>query len=99
MKSDNTQRKYKIDYLACPIYEEPNMTGSPERNMLMAVLERAILDYVGNDQKDVQAAEHWIFAPRDNEDFEPFSFAWVCSELDLEPNSIEKIIQEMPKRG
>ena len=77
----------------------PRERGTPERNLLMATLERAILDYVGNHKAEVQAAEDWIFA--DTDTYKPvlFSFAWVCEQLDLEPRKIAQIIRDMPKRG
>jgi hypothetical protein len=81
------------------IFDEPNHTGSPERMLLLAVLERAILDFVGNDSKEAQLAEEWIFAPSLADNAEPFSFPWICRELDLSPSSVSKIIRAMPKRG
>ena len=77
----------------------PRERGTPERNLVMATLERAILDYVGNHSAEVKAAEEWIFA--DTENFKPvlFSFAWVCEQLDLDPQKIAQIIKDMPKRG
>ena len=94
-----------IDVDGDAIYQEPNFTGSPERNLLMAMLERAILDYVGNETKESLKAEEWLFGETFNENskfktqFEHFSFAWVCHELDLDPFHISNIIKSMPKRG
>lgn len=77
----------------------PNMTGTPERRLLLAILERAILDYVGNDVREFEHAEQWLFgdAPRTNLDH--FSFQWVCEQLDLDPARISKKIRSMPRRG
>ena len=66
---------------------------------MLAILERAILDFVGNDKKDIEEAQEWIFAPRNNNDYPPFTFGWVCDGLDLDPDQIEGIIYKMPKRG
>lgn len=89
-----------IDADAHILYGPPNMTGSPERRLLLAILERAILDYVGNDQKEVDEAEAWIF---DSDTINPrkdnFSFDWVCEELDLCPSQVTHAIKTMPKRG
>lgn len=52
----------EIDVDGYNLFDYPNESGSPDRNLLMAILERAILDYVGNDAKELQDAEHWIFA-------------------------------------
>ena len=83
------------------LYESPNPTGSPERLLLLAVLERAILDFVGNDTREAEAASSWLF---DDDDAEsptnaPFSFAWVCRELDLNPAGVSEMVRAMPKRG
>lgn len=81
------------------LFEVPNLTGSPERRLLLAVLERAILDYVGNDKREVEAAEQWLFGELSEPTLEEFSFPWLCEELDLDMHSIAKMIYEMPKRG
>ncbi len=89
---------FNVDVDSFNLLPTPNLTGSPERRLLLAVLERAILDYVGNDRREVKAAEDWIFG--DSEEFEDqFSFAWVCKQLDLEPQFVSKTIRAMPKRG
>ena len=81
------------------LFEVPNPTGSPERRLLLAVLERAILDYVGNDSKEVAEAEEWIFSEIDDPSFTAYSFPWICQELDLDVATIAKSIEAMPKRG
>ena len=50
-----------LDVDANETFGEPNLTGTPERNLLLAILERAILDFVGNNEKEVSLAEDWIF--------------------------------------
>lgn len=79
------------------MFSPVNEKGTPERNLLMGILERAILDFVGNEPKEVEAANEWIFEC--NNSMEHFSFPWVCTELDLDPVRISRIIKEMPKRG
>ena len=81
------------------LFEPYNERGSPERLLLLAILERAILDYVGNDAKELDQATTWIFGADDELSAEPFSFAWVCKELDLDPLRVAKMIEAMPKRG
>lgn len=78
------------------LFDAPNMTGTPERRLILAVLERAILDYVGNDTKEVSEAEQWF---SDKESTFEFSFGWVCQQLDLDAPRIANIVQQMPKRG
>ncbi len=75
------------------------MTGTPERRLLLAVLERAVLDYVGNDEREMEAAEAWLFEDLNNQQSGEFSFTWICRELDLDVKRIAQKITEMPKRG
>ena len=88
-----------VDSEMASIFEAPNLTGTPERRLLMAILERALLDYVGNDSREVEEAEEWIFVDRVEPDAAPFSFPWLCSELDLDTDSIRGKIRDMPRRG
>lgn len=97
--SNNSAPNVDID--AHEVFGSPNLTGTPERNLLMATLERAILDYVGNQEAEATAAEEWIFADGGKGSYtnDLFTFAWVCEHLDLEPERIAAIIHDMPKRG
>lgn len=79
-------------------YDAPNATGSPERRLLLAMLERAILDYVGNDPREIQGSSDWLFGD-DGDSGREFSFDWVCEQLDLDPKTIADCIHAMPKRG
>ena len=95
--SNNASKRAFLNFES-PLNSTPNHTGSPERNLMMAVLERSILDYVGNKASDIQSAKEWIFSEA-HEPQEKFSFAWICSELDLDPKRIAEAIKAMPKRG
>ncbi|MCB0331232.1 MAG: hypothetical protein KDD70_16295 [Bdellovibrionales bacterium] len=104
-----------FDVDALEIFGGESERGTPERNLLMAILERAILDFVGNDQKEVGQAEEWLFEDDKsaNEDevidaadfdsasygYTPFSFSWVCQQLDLDRSFVAETIKAMPKRG
>ena len=81
------------------IVGQPNMTGTPERRLLLAILERAILDFVGNDERELEQAQEWLFSPKKNAKVEQFSFEWVCEQLDLDPKRIAEKIRAMPRRG
>ena len=81
------------------VFEERNLTGTSERNLLMAILERAIIDYVGNSRKEANDAEEWMFGEGSDSLYIDFSFAWVCHQLDLDPQHIAKLVLAMPKRG
>lgn len=91
--------------LAAPGEEEfellnvPNHTGTPERRLILAVLERAILDFVGNDIRESSEAEQWLTESHVDGTAPEFSFEWVCQQLDLDLDSIRDVILRMPKRG
>lgn len=89
-----------IDSDSAGAFDAPNGTGSPERRLLLAILERAILDYVGNDEREMREAEEWLFGwEDDSEDDDSFSFVWLCKELDLSARDISEKIRSMPRRG
>lgn len=81
------------------VFGAPNMTGTPERRLLLAILERAILDYVGNDPREVIEAEEWLFGEGEHYGKSQFSFPWLCEQLDLDHARIARHIKAMPRRG
>ncbi len=61
-----------------------------ERNLLAAVLARAICDAFGTahcERHVVRSARQWLFGKLEPK--EPFSFAWVCIHLDLDPLGLQ----------
>jgi hypothetical protein len=66
----------------------------PERNLLAAVLARAICDAFGTahcDRHEVRSARQWLFGmltPKIS-----FSFAWVALHLDLDPISLQETLR------
>jgi hypothetical protein len=81
------------------LFGAPNQTGSPERRLLLAILERAILDYVGNDMREVVEAQEWLFDDHATPGRSHFSFQWICEQLDLDHRHIADKIKAMPRRG
>ena len=80
-----------------PEREEDNEAASPvkpERNLLAAVLARAICDAFGSahcERHVVRSARQWLFgrlAPKNS-----FSFAWVCLHLDLDPLGLQDCLR------
>ena len=62
----------------------------PERNLLAAVLARAICDAFGSAQCDrhvVRSARQWLFGALTPK--RAFSFAWVAQHLDLDPIALQ----------
>ncbi len=81
------------------MFETPNLTGTPERRLLLAILERAMLDYVGNEDREVEEATEWIFGEYGSAPYDEFSFPWICEALDLDTKEILQRIKAMPRRG
>ena len=67
-----------------PEHETP-VNHAPERRLLAAMLERAILDLRCNTdltkQNDARESLLWMETPG----LSPFSFEWICLELGLDP--------------
>lgn len=66
----------------------------PERNLLAAVLARAICDAFGTAQCErhvVRSARQWLFGKLTPK--QPFSFAWVALHLDLDPVSLQESLR------
>lgn len=93
-----TQGLPEIDSDAYAVFNIPNLTGTPERRLLLAIVERSILDLVGNDTRESENAAGWLFDD-DDDSGSHFSFAWICQELDLDLCDIREKIKNMPKRG
>jgi len=77
--------------------EDDNETNSPvkpERNLLAAVLARAICDAFGTahcERHVVRSARQWLFGKLNLT--ETFSFAWVALHLDLDPVSLQESLR------
>ena len=76
--------------------EDPNspMAGVPERALLAAVLERAILDATGNvtghdDKSDARRdATNWLSNWTEADTETRFTFPWICQHLDVCPHRV-----------
>ena len=78
--------------------EDSNSVASkgvkPERNLLSAVLARAICDAFGSAQCDrhvVRSARQWLFGALTPT--RAFSFAWVAQHLDLDPVALQHTLK------
>jgi hypothetical protein len=72
---------------------------TPERELLIAVLDRAVLDFCGREGELHEKAKEWIFGEIDIESSESFSFSTICEHLGLDPSALRKRILclEIPK--
>lgn len=69
----------------------------PERNLLVAMVERALLDYFGNQALEKAEAANWLFG--DPKPDQPFSFHWVCGQLDLDAIGVADRLKHIKPRG
>lgn len=73
---------------------ESSSPVKPERNLLAAVLARAICDAFGTahcERHVVRSARQWLFGKLTPK--RPFSFAWVALHLDLDPVSLQQSLR------
>jgi hypothetical protein len=80
------------------VYELPgvcfvssSVAAVPERGLLIAILDRAVLDYFETPPGDSSDAEEWLFG--DSDPTELFSFQWVCDLLKLDPEALRRRIR------
>ena len=76
------------------------------RNMLAAILDRAIRDAINCrmcEEKNLKReARAWLMLQDKIEirhPLVPFSFVWICHELDLDPHAIRRAILAYEKAG
>jgi hypothetical protein len=73
---------------------EAHSPVKPERNLLAAVLARAICDAFGTahcERHIVRSARQWLFGtlmPKQS-----FSFSWVATHLDLDPVALQETLR------
>lgn len=80
---------HKIDKISTdPDLDPPDRKPSPEKNLLYALLERAVLDLDSSDMKIRRAARSWVLYP--TEEF--FSFEYICEAVDLPIEAKKKVI-------
>ena len=65
----------------------------PERNLLLAILNRAVLDYLGNQAVERNAAKDWLFDEDAAE--ESFSYYWVCQHLGINADYLREGIEDL----
>jgi hypothetical protein len=65
-----------------------------ERKLLVAILERAILDFIGTDRREMQEASYWFL----NDDDSFLSFDWICTELSINKDTFIRKLSALPKR-
>lgn len=75
---------------------EATVTIKPERNLLSAILSRAIADAYTNShiERHIRRdARRWISAKVNLR--KAFSFGWCCTHIDLDPEKIKNILSQL----
>lgn len=85
------KKHYKEKYVETEVEDAEKSRISPERNLLTAVLERALLDLSDNQHR--QDAMRWINKELTDSP-EVMSFQYVCLQLDMDPVVIRKKVIE-----
>ena len=82
------------DSVASSTNPDASVSVKAERNLLAAILGRAILDLYGEaatSQIMIRSARAWLFSPIDFST--AFSFGWVAQQLNLDPMAIRTHLQ------
>ena len=74
-----------------------NLPQAPEKELLVAVLDRAVLDLYGTNAPLKEEATDWIFG-NGSSDW-AFSFEWICEQLGLEVTAVKERIHELDIPG
>lgn len=69
----------------------------PERNLLVAMLERAVFDFYGDQKIEKQEAAEWLFGPGDLD--LPFTFQWVCAQLEIDSELFLERVRHLKPRS
>jgi len=86
-------------------YIQRDYKGPPERHLLSEILLRAMRDVLNHEAdniKNKRSAIKWLKLNDpiiEGENLHPFSFEWICWELDINPKVIKKIVIMMRKKG
>jgi hypothetical protein len=65
---------------------------TPERELLIAVLDRAVLDFCGREGELHLRAKEWIFGEDEIDSDHSFSFNVICEHLGLNPSALRERI-------
>lgn len=75
------------------VWNDSERKETPEKTLLLAMLDRAIRDAINSFERfNQREAMKWINNRRYLIKKEPFSFEWVCDQLDIDPRTVRKQI-------
>ncbi len=67
--------------------------GIPERDLLIATLDRAVLDYYSTNEELKSLAKEWLFDDINNSCI--FSFNWICDHLGVEQHAVRERVKHL----
>ena len=70
-----------------------NKLSAPEHELLVAILDRAVLDFYSKRQALRDPAKEWLFEAEEGREL--FSFDWICDHLNLEPQAVRKQVSQL----
>jgi hypothetical protein len=89
MADDSVMKTRAMKFLSC---EDGEIRHSPERNLISAVVERAILDSGSKEVRISAEARIWLFESRQ---IHAFSFRWCCTEMGWDFREIRRGIRNL----
>ncbi len=67
----------------------------PEKELLLAILDRSVMDYHSKNSRLSKAASEWLFDEQDHCSTHAFSFNWICEYLSIDKQSLRGSITEL----
>jgi len=90
----------RMDQDFADLLESSSQAQTPERRLLFGIIERAVRDLLGNQRHEATDATQWLFHTASLE--VPFSFGWICAQLELAPGDIHRkvlLVQQAKAQG
>ena len=73
--------------------------ASPEKRLLLAVLEQGIRDFLDKGKGYANQAKWWLFDDIEADFQNPFTCAWICKELDIDIRSLRSRVEHFSENG
>ena len=67
----------------------------PEKELLLAILDRSVLDFHSKNRRLSKAAAEWLFEDEECSESLAFSFGWICQFLSIEKESLRSSIRSL----
>ena len=85
--------------IAPELFSPPDDKLTPEKRLLLAVLEQAIRDVLDRDKPYGKQAARWFFEDWGGDYNLPFSLSWICRHLDVDMHLVQQRVQEFIEQG